>query len=299
MKIYFEHLFCYISLNLSIFLSISFGDPIPFDTECGHTYFGGHDVHSATSKLIEGKDSIPHSWPWQAVLYFNGEPECGASILTPYWILTAAHCFNGPWMLEEDIPMYKYTMRAGLHKLHVKNEYQVEMKVSRILRHPGFSRRHSKYDIALVRLTTPLMFNEAIQPICLPNTKAESGRKCVSTGWGTTTRGVLDFSETLQQGEMVVIDTEMCKFHMEMIAPLSVGQYSLCSAGLQNTRMSGCHGDSGSPFVCYDGKHWELQGVMSWGSRSCGANENEYTVYASVHYLKEWIIETMTLVGYH
>ena len=63
----------------------------------------------------------------------------------------------------------------------------------------------------------------------------------------------------------------------------------LC-AGVKGTRASGCHGDSGGPFVCKDPwtKRFVLQGAVSWGSPTCNAYDR-YTVFARVAKFREWI----------
>ena len=49
------------------------------------------------SKIVWGTDAQPGSWPWQVLLdtkAFPGPVWCGGSILAPYWVVTAAHCFD-------------------------------------------------------------------------------------------------------------------------------------------------------------------------------------------------------------
>ena len=81
----------------------------------------------------------------------------------------------------------------------------------------------------------------------------------------------------------------------------------LC-AGVENTTLSGCHGDSGGPYVCLnsDGTTYSLHGAVSWGSGSCNANQL-FTVFARVTQFRAWIkqhtgidgggLETVTCYG--
>ena len=61
--------------------------------ECGNPIFppkprGGE-------RIINGEEAIPHSFPWMVSIKGKFDPHyCGASILSPNWVLTAAHCGN-------------------------------------------------------------------------------------------------------------------------------------------------------------------------------------------------------------
>lgn len=44
------------------------------------------------SRVINGQDASPHSWPWQVSLRVRGRHICGGSLIRPDWIVTAAHC---------------------------------------------------------------------------------------------------------------------------------------------------------------------------------------------------------------
>jgi len=45
-----------------------------------------------TSRVIGGVDATPGYWPWQVGLYFSGQFFCGGSLISPEWVVTAAHC---------------------------------------------------------------------------------------------------------------------------------------------------------------------------------------------------------------
>ena len=65
----------------------------------------------------------------------------------------------------------------------------------------------------------------------------------------------------------------------------------ICAGFGGSSTVSGCNGDSGGPFVCRykSSNHWILQGAVSWGSRSCSAGRNEFTVFARVAEFANWI----------
>ncbi|CAF90814.1 unnamed protein product [Tetraodon nigroviridis] len=46
------------------------------------------------SRIIGGQESWAHSWPWQVSLQFATMPACGGAIISPLWVLSAAHCFR-------------------------------------------------------------------------------------------------------------------------------------------------------------------------------------------------------------
>ena len=82
--------------------------------ECGR--------RKAGSRIVGGIDAPPGSWPWQVLVDYKKEEGphwCGGSILTPYWIVTAAHCLDGKENPKD------YTVTAGkvlgslLHSVNV------------------------------------------------------------------------------------------------------------------------------------------------------------------------------------
>ena len=60
---------------------ILFVDPLSF--ECG--------VADVGERIVGGNEVDPNSIPWQ-VLYLSPGGTCGGTIISPYHIMTAAHC---------------------------------------------------------------------------------------------------------------------------------------------------------------------------------------------------------------
>ena len=56
------------------------------------------DIHKTHENIRGGTVSVPWAWPWQAALYYffsEGLKEeffCGGSLISEYYVLTAAHC---------------------------------------------------------------------------------------------------------------------------------------------------------------------------------------------------------------
>ncbi|CAK6983663.1 ovochymase-1 [Scomber scombrus] len=46
------------------------------------------------TRIIGGQEAWAHSWPWQVSLRFASMPACGGAIISPLWVVSAAHCFK-------------------------------------------------------------------------------------------------------------------------------------------------------------------------------------------------------------
>ncbi len=60
-------------------------------SDCGYrdsTLFEDRDV----SQIVKGDLAKLGQFPWQFVLYRNNRFICGATLIDPWWLITAAHC---------------------------------------------------------------------------------------------------------------------------------------------------------------------------------------------------------------
>ena len=79
---------------------------------------------------------------------------------------------------------------TGDHDLYGQEGYEQNIPIEKIIKHPDYSRYASHdYDLALIKLQSPLTYNKRVRPVCLPESDFPSGTKCYVTGWGNTEEG--------------------------------------------------------------------------------------------------------------
>ena len=55
-------------------------------------FLGTCGISVANGRIVAGVKSQSGQWPWQVAIMKYGEFHCGGSLITPQWVVTAAHC---------------------------------------------------------------------------------------------------------------------------------------------------------------------------------------------------------------
>ncbi|XP_062452459.1 transmembrane protease serine 9 isoform X2 [Rhea pennata] len=243
---------------------------------------GGRPGLSKPSKIVGGMDAFSGEIPWQVSLKEDSRHFCGATIIGDRWLLSAAHCFNQT--KPEDIKAY-----MGTTSLNGTDGNTVKANVTRVIQHPLFNPIILDFDVAILELAKPLVFNKYIQPVCLPLAvqKFPVGKKCVISGWGNTQEGNVTEPESLQKAFVGIIDQKICDF----LYNFSLTDRMIC-AGFLEGKVDSCQGDSGGPLACEETPGvFYLAGIVSWGI-GCAQAEKP-GVYSRVTKFKDWILDTM------
>nr|XP_039274225.1 uncharacterized protein LOC120348165 isoform X1 [Styela clava] len=239
----------------------------PMNTECGKPEVS--PIYSWSPVIIGGHNTIKGSHPWQVALFVEDSPGvyefvCGGSLISEYWVITAAHCL--------DISS-KYQIAIGGHNLAEFNPDERRINASFVIPHPDYGEVH---DIGFVRLEEKVdTTSKWHKPICLPSSNDTNipaiGSVCVVTGWGLTNgiRGQ-PTPDTMQQTLVTILNDSYCitDFYLGVSADQPLDTY-IC-AGHESGRVDTCSGDSGGPLSCLVDGAWVLYGITSWGF-SCTA----------------------------
>ncbi|CAJ1065457.1 transmembrane protease serine 4a isoform X4 [Xyrichtys novacula] len=227
-------------------------------------------------RIVGGKDAYIEDWPWQVSLQQNGRHTCGGSIVSSNWVVTAAHCFAGS---KKELSGWKVV--AGKTYLATLGGYSVD----RIILHGDYDTARNDYDIAMMRLSSPISIGETRKPVCLPPQSfgLTAGATMAVTGWGYLEENG-NVSPSLQKAAVPLIDRAKCS--SPTVYGNAITQRMIC-AGYMEGKVDACQGDSGGPLVYFTSSQWHLVGVVSWGV-GC-ARERRPGVYCNMEEMLNWI----------
>ncbi|XP_077926195.1 coagulation factor X isoform X2 [Halichoerus grypus] len=233
-------------------------------------------------RIVGGQDCKDGECPWQALL-INEENEgfCGGTILSKYYVLTAAHCLQ---------QAKKFTVRVGERNTEKEEGDEVAHEVEMIIKHNRFVRETYDFDIAVIKLKTPITFRRNVAPACLPQKDwAEATlmtqKTGIVSGFGKTHEKGRP-SRTLKMMEVPYVDRNTCK----LSSSFSITQNMFC-AGYDLKPQDACQGDSGGPHVTRFKDTYFVTGIVSWGE-GC-ARKGKYGVYTKVTNFLKWIDRSM------
>ncbi|KAJ2862928.1 hypothetical protein GGH94_003938 [Coemansia aciculifera] len=206
---------------------------------------------------------------------------CGGTIISPNFILTAAHCVVNK--ANQQLPPANVTVGYG----NMDRDAQESVKATGVYIHPQYisgASRDVRYDIALVEVKK-LKFNKSTNSIPIYNGAIGTGQRFLAMGWGATEANASKLN--MLRGTIVTAgDTASCQRYYPEFNDNNGPQ--ICTLGKLNPGSSTCSGDSGSSVVASNNDVVMLGGFDSIGvftvGSSCGdANTAHFYIHAAYH----------------
>ncbi|KAK2169064.1 hypothetical protein LSH36_12g06000, partial [Paralvinella palmiformis] len=208
---------------------------LPSDTNCGRSKYpdaGGLVPTDRQRFIIGGRVSREHEFPWQIMF------------LHRHYVVIGEHDRSS---LPSD----------GVHR------------IVHVIIHEDYERTNTyiKNDIALLVVARPIIFNQNVQPICLPRMEKHyyDNKRAIVTGWGDTIRGG-ETSLVLRYAWLTIHPQAYCRRYIRIH---SFEESMMCASDNIGARSKdSCQGDSGGPLAYkndHKGNTFELAGIISWG----------------------------------
>ncbi|KAF5282475.1 hypothetical protein FQR65_LT14284 [Abscondita terminalis] len=246
-----------------------------------------HDLPpEITFQILGGQNATLGEFPHMAALGYKYVEEdelkweCGASLISKKFLLTAAHCIV---KLNRVLPTI---VRLGIVDTTGKDNVQpLDIKVKRTIVNPEYLPRLKRNDIALIELETEITKNQYVHPACLYQ-KTNDPIALVVTGWGFTSAGG-DASTVLQKAVLEPVPVSNCSAQYQTQSPRPILGTQICAVSSDGKKDT-CSGDSGGPLQIQEeiSTIYTIVGVTSYGI-GCGGKIPG--VYARVSSYLDWI----------
>ncbi|XP_037335976.2 complement C2 [Pungitius pungitius] len=218
--------------------------------------------------------------PWHVTL--ETASKCVGSIVSPNWVLTAAHCFKGLSAGDlQKVHVHHGDGPSASQKVFIHPKYDV-----RALEHRNVSEFYD-YDVALVQLDQEVKPSWRARPICLPCTvPADRAMKRVNSTCRQHRKELLPHEETAASFIHKNVARQQTHVHTESQRPgcvekarqtlrdptnVTLDEYIpdrfLCSGGSSGYQDAiSCRGDSGGSLFLQKRNRYFQVGVLSWGT---------------------------------
>ncbi|ETE59940.1 Acrosin, partial [Ophiophagus hannah] len=239
-----------------------------------------HPKYQSWKDVTDGHHALPGTWPWliSIQIYTPKGPKhsCDGAVVDVRWILTAAHCFNAK---ENSLKVWKIVL--GTTDLSRLPDIAQLRSIKRIIFHQDYNPTTMINDIALIELDNPVIFNDYVQPICLPPVSLDSEAFSIC---------YVSISAVVYEARANILETTTCNSSDWYYGGMN--PHTLC-ASLKDKGGHSCQGHGGGLLMCktLPKSPYYIVGISN-SEKDC--DRVEYPkIYTSIKQFLEWISRKM------
>lgn len=235
--------------------------------------------------VLNGEDAAEGQFPHMAALGVEDDVgkikwACGASLIAPRFLLTAAHCI----ICSGCGPIVK--VRLGVVDHNHPNSAQ-DVDVKQVIQQAEYNIISKHNDIALVELVQDVKMSKNVYPACL-YTRSDNPIGLLVSGWGET-KPYGTKSSKLQFARLEPVEVQSCNTTMlkknGFTSVKVILNTQICAKSTQN---DACQGDSGGPLqIERKTGGYDIVGIVSYGTE-CSVGEAP-GIYTRVSAYLDWI----------
>ncbi|KAJ6645747.1 Collagenase [Pseudolycoriella hygida] len=240
-----------------------------------------------TFRIINGHIDTKNQFPWQAHVQasYTNSPinNCGGSIITTTYILTAADCV-----------LNAKTLKINLGSTYLSTPAKTLYSNSFFVHH-SYNSNYFQNNIALIRLPEALQFTSTLMAIRLPSrsqvNETFTNHEAYCTGFGVTSANDQTLSNRLRWVKVKVISNVECR---KSYRPEMIQAETICAVGWSSPWQVPCSGDGGGALAINEFGTWTQIGIFSFFHET-GCESGYPSGFVRITSYFEWITQ---ITGY-
>ncbi|KAK7789608.1 hypothetical protein R5R35_012668 [Gryllus longicercus] len=265
--------------------------------------------------VVFGFEAEKGQWPWQTAIFRNNDTvsssvtlnfQCGGTLVSRKHVVTAAHCVVVVKERKKIQLISNNDLLISLGKYNIRSWAEAEQQfkeVQKITIHPEYDPEILRNDLAIIHLSTTVVINKFVKPICLwdrnPDLSPVVGEVGTVGGWGRDETGSL--SDKLRIARMPIVSQETCLRSDNHFYIKYTSENTFCAGFRNGTTV--CNGDSGGGLNIKlanpeqgNQRTWYLRGVVSLsmlevGDQTC--DSHNYVVFTDVAKYMSWVFQQL------